>query len=200
MVLQPSIDYSFGSNGLALNVWSSFSFVNQDLNEIDLTLSYAFKKTGNLWLEAGFAFYGWYFVDDFSLQNNTSQELFISAGFPEILTHPNLTVFYDYANGNGFYFLLETDHSIRINSSIRADLSASLGYNGGQWLADEADPGLSDLNIRAAVLWKLKDWIVSPFANYTFVLLDALGKANFIYFGIGISYKKTPVIASNLHR
>jgi hypothetical protein len=157
MVLQPSMDFSFGKSGLALNLWGSFSFVNRETN---------------------------------SFENNTSHELFITAGLPNMITHPSLTVFYDFTNGDGFYFQLETDHSITITPSIQTELSASLGYNGGQWLAEGVDPGFSDLNIGMAVSLECKDWIITPYANYTFVLLDALGNDNFFWFGISVGYSK----------
>ena len=200
MVLQPSVDYVFGKSGLALNIWGSFSFVNREAHEIDLTLSYTFKTSENLRLRAGFTHYGWYVAEDFSLENDTSQEIFVSAGLPNLVTHPLLTVFYDFTYGDGFYLLLETAHSIHVTQSIHADLSASLGYNGGQWLAEGVDPGFSDLNIGLAVSFELKDWNITPFANYTFVLLDALGNENYFWFGIGVGYKKKPFITPNRHR
>jgi len=190
MVLQPSVDYSFGKSGLDLNIWGSFSFVNRYSNEIDLTLSYTFKSAKNFLLMAGLIHYGYYFVENFSFDNNTSHELFIAAGLPNTIIHPTLTVFYDFTNGDGFYLQLETGHSITITQSIQTELSASLGYNGGQWLAESADPGFSDLNIGLAVLFEYKDWSITPFANYTFVLLDALGNENFFWFGIGVGTKK----------
>jgi hypothetical protein len=190
MVLQPSVDYSFGKSGLALNLWSSFSFVNRYSNEIDLTLSYTFRTSENLRLKAGLIHYGYYFVENFSFENNTSHEIFVSAGLPNLVIHPSLTVFYDFTNGDGFYLQLETGHSITITQAIQTELSASLGYNGGQWLAEGEDPGFSDLNIGAAVLFEYKNWEITPFANYTFVLLDALGNENFFWFGIGMGTKK----------
>lgn len=190
MVLQPSVDYSFGKSGLALNLWGSFSFVNRETNEIDLTLSYTFKAAKNFSLKAGFIHYGYYFGENFSFENNTSHELFITAGLPNTITHPTLTVFYDFTNGDGLYLQLETGHSIIITPSIQTELSASLGYNGGQWLAEGVDPGFSDLNIGMAVSLEYKDWIITPYTNYTFVLLDALGNDNFFWFGISVGYSK----------
>jgi hypothetical protein len=190
MVVQPSVDYSFGKSGLALNLWGSFSFFNRETNEIDLTLSYTFKAAKNFSLKAGFIHYCLYLAENFSFENDTSQELFISAELPNTITHPSLTIFYDFTNGDGFYLQLETGHSISITPSVQTDFSASLGYNGGQWLAEGVDPGFSDLNIGLAMSLKYKDWIITPYANFTFVLLDALGNDNFFWFGIRVSYSK----------
>jgi hypothetical protein len=184
------VDYFFGKSGLSLNIWGSFSFVNRYSNEIDLTLSYTFNKSENLQLKAGLIHYGYYFAENFSLENDTSHEIFVSAGLPNLMTHPYFTIFYDFTNGDGFYLQLETGHSITLTQSIQTELSASLGYNGGQWLAEGADPGLSDLNIGLAVLFEYKGWDITPFVNYTFVLLDALGNENFFWFGIGVGTKK----------
>lgn len=190
MVVQPSTDYSFGKSGLTLNIWGSFSFVNREANEVDLTLSYTFKSAKNFSLRAGLIHYGYYCAENFSFENNTSHELFIAAGLPNAITHPFFTAFYDFTNGDGFYFQLETGHSIAIAPSVQTDLSASLGYNGGQWLAEGVDPGFSDLNIGAAVSFEYKDWVITPYANYTFVLLDALGNDNYFWFGIRVDLSK----------
>jgi hypothetical protein len=197
MVVQPSADFSFGKSGLALNIWSSFSFVNREANEIDLTLSYTFKTAKNVLLKAGLIHYGYYFTENFSFDDNTSHELFISAGLPNTITHPTLTVFYDFTNGDGFYFQLETGHSIPLTPSAKADFSASLGYNGGQWLAEGVDPGFSDLNIGMAASIEFRDWIITPYANYTFVLLEALGNDDYFWFGIKVDYSKTSSNAPN---
>jgi hypothetical protein len=190
MVVQPSVDFSFGKSGLALNIWGSFSFVNREANEIDLTLSYAFKTSKSVLLMTGLIHYGYYFTENFSFDDNTSHELFITAGLPNTIAHPTLTVFYDFTNGDGFYFQLETGHSIPLTPSVQADFSASLGYNGGQWLAEGVDPGFSDLNIGMALSFEYKDWIITPYANYTFVLLEALGNDNYFWFGIRLDYSK----------
>jgi len=94
-VLQPSITYSFGDSGLAVNVWGSFSFENKELNELDLTLSYDFSISEKLSLSIGFIHYGWYFGEVFSFEDDTTQELFVSVGFPKILFSPNISLYYD---------------------------------------------------------------------------------------------------------
>ena len=189
-VIQPFINYKLGNSGLSLNLWTCFSFENKEVNEIDFTVTYALKTIKNFSLKTGLIHYGWYFVDNFRFKDDTSHELFVSAGLPNVFLNPSITVYYDFTNGDGFYILLETEYSLNSLESIGADFSASLGYNGGQWLADGVDPGFSDLNLGITLPFKIDNFQISPFANCTIVLLDAIGKENHFWYGISVSYKQ----------
>jgi uncharacterized protein (TIGR02001 family) len=187
-VLQPSIEYSLGNSGLSLDLWMSFSFENKELNETDLTLTYSGKLSEQFSFKAGLIHYGWYFAPNFRFEDDTSHEIFASLGMPEIVFQPEVTIFYDFTTGDGLYILLETGYSCEPVSSLKTSLSASLGYNGGQWLAEETDPGFSDLNIGLSLAYAWNDFQIIPFANYTFVLLEAIGKENHFWFGISMIY------------
>jgi len=188
-VFQPSIEYEFGNSGLSLNLWMSFTFVNKELIETNLTLAYSRKLSETFSLETGLIHYGWYFAPNFRFEDDTSHEAYISVGMPENLLQPAITLSYDFTNGDGFYVLIETGHYFDLAKSFGADISASLGYNGGQWLAEDTDPGFSDLNIGIALVYEREKFSVSPFAKYTFVLLDAIGKENHFWFGISVVYE-----------
>ena len=108
---------------------------------------------------------------------------------PETLLNPKITIFYDFTNGDGFYVFLETGYSFEPFASLIASFSASLGYNGGQWLAEGIDPGLSDLNLGISLAYAWHDLRIMPFANYTFVLLDAIGKENHFWFGLSLIFE-----------
>lgn len=71
---------------------------------------------------------------------------------------------------------------------LAADLTASLGYNGGQWLDEGGDPGFSDLNFALTLPLQSGRFQIAAFANYTIVLLDAIGEDNHFWFGISLSY------------
>jgi uncharacterized protein (TIGR02001 family) len=187
--LQPSFEYSCGDCGFTLNFWSSISFNDKSNHEIDLNFTYDFKLSEDFSLSAGFTFYGWYFVDNFSFRENTSQEVFVSAGLPKLFFQPRLTVFYDFGNGDGFYVLLESLYNHLFSKSLQISLAASLGYNGGQWLAEGVGPGFSDFNLGIALLLKTGRFAFSPFTRYTFVLLDAIGTENHFLIGISLIYK-----------
>ena len=187
--LQPSLEYGCGDCGFTFSLWSSFSFSDRNANEIDLAFTYDFRLRGNLSLNAGFIHYGWSFVDNFSFREDTTQELFISAALPKLCFHPRLTVFYDFGNGDGFYILLEGSYAHRFSGSVKGVLSGSLGYNGGQWLAEGSDPGFSDANLGADLIFRLGRFTVSPFLRLTRVLLEAIGRQTHFWFGLSISYQ-----------
>jgi uncharacterized protein (TIGR02001 family) len=187
-VFQPSLAYEFGNSGLSLNLWMSFSFANKELNETNLTLAYSRKLSETFSLETGLIHYGWYFAPNFRFEDDTSHEAYVSVGMPENLLQPAISLFYDFTNGDGFYVLLETGHYFDLAKSFEADISASLGYNGGQWLATGTDPGFSDLNIGISLAYAWNELRIIPFANYTIVLLDAIGKETHFWFGISLIY------------
>ncbi len=188
-VFQPSIEYEFGNSGLSLNLWMSFSFANKELNETDLTLTYTKELSDQFLLEAGIIHYGWYFAPNFRFADDTSHEIYARVWMPEIMLQPGITIFYDFTNGDGFYVSLETGYSFEPIKSLETSLSASLGYNGGQWLAEGIDPGFSDLNFSLSLAYRWNDFQIIPFANYTFVLLDSIGKENHFWFGISLIYE-----------
>ncbi len=191
-VFQPSLSYSFGESGLSAELWSSFSFADRELHEIDFTLMMERSIGEYFSLAAGLIHYGWYFTPDFSFQDDTSHEIFLSAGLPDILLSPYLTLFYDFANGDGLYVLAETEHTWNPFPTLGVLLYASLGYNGGQWLEQGADPGFSDLNFRASLPISIGRIQIIPYAQYTFVLLDAVGTDDFLCFGISVSVGEVP--------
>ena len=186
-VLQPSVTFTLGESGLSLNLWSSFSFVSKDLDEVDATLSYDFQLSEGVAMTVGLIHYGWYFVDGFTFKDHTTQELYATLGFQRLPLAPELSVYYDFGNGDGLYLKLAVSHSLRLSEELNLDLSASLGYNDNLWITDS---GLSDLNVGAAVPFKIDNVTVSPFLNFTLVLLDAVnpGVDNEFWAGISIIF------------
>jgi uncharacterized protein (TIGR02001 family) len=187
-VVQPSFTYSFGDSGFSANVWFSFTSEDKELNEMDLTLSYDFKISETVAISAGLIHYGWYLADDFSFENNTSYELYLSASFPKLPLSPGVSVYYDFNLGDGLYASFSLAHSIKLAETITADLSASLGYNDGQYLEDYMDTGFSDFNVSMALPFKLGRASVTPFITYTIVLLDDIGKDNHLWFGVSLAF------------
>ena len=187
-VIQPSIEFTFGRSGFSLELWSSLSFVSKELNEFDLILSYSTDLSKDFSLSAGLVHYGWYLAENFRFSDDTSHEVFLSLESPGIFLNPTLSVFYDFTSGDGIYLLLEIGHSFTLSDWLGADLFASLGYNGGQWLAEKSDSGLSDLNFGLSLPVQLGSFQVAAFANYTIVLLEAIGEENFFWFGVSVSY------------
>jgi uncharacterized protein (TIGR02001 family) len=187
-VMQPSFTYTFGDSGFAANVWLSISSEDKEVNETDITLSYDFKLSETVSLSAGLIHYGWYFARGFKFKNDTSYELFVSAAFPKLPLSPGVAVYYDFHLGDGMYARFSVAQSIKLAETITADLSASLGYNDGQYLEDFMDDGFSDFNIGIALPFKLGRTSVTPLINYTIVLLDDISKNNHLWFGVSLAF------------
>lgn len=185
--LQPSVTYSFGDSGFSVNLWGSFSFENSEVNELDFTLSYEFKISNHVSMSLGFTHYGWYFAEPFRFEDHTTQELYVSAGFPGMFLSPVITFYYDFTNGNGFYLLLGAGYSQPLSDNLSLNLRASLGYNGGQWIESH---GFSDLNFGVSLPFKIKKLTLSPFFHITFVLLEEVnpGVDNEIIFGVSLAF------------
>jgi len=186
-VLQPSITYTFGESGFSANAWGSFSFENKELNELDLTLSYSFASSEHVSLAVGFIHYGWYFAEGFRFEDNTTQEVYVSAGLPKVFLSPRVSFYYDFNNGDGYYLLLGVGHSLPVSGRLSLELAASCGYNGKQWIEES---GFSDLNLGASLPLKINKFTVTPFLNVTFILLDAVnpGVDNEISFGAAAAF------------
>lgn len=188
--VQPQVTYAFGDSGFAVNLWCNFSFEDHETNEVDFTLTYDFKTGENYSLTVGLTNYCWPFAEGFKFKefnDFATQEFFVSAGFPKVFLSPTISVYYDINLGDGLYAELGVGHGVEINKNMVLDLSASLGYNAGQWLPDGADTGFSDLNLGAALPLKAGKFTVTPYATYTFVLLDSVGPDDHFWFGISIS-------------
>jgi uncharacterized protein (TIGR02001 family) len=180
---QPSLTYTFGESGFSANVWTSFALGDRAVyradDEIDLTVTYAFKTPESLALAVGFTHYGWYSTPRFSFKRDTTQEFFASAGLPSLPLEPSLTVYYDVNLGSGLYALLKIGRAVPLGGATELRLSAGLGYNAGQFIAGS---GLSDLSLGASLPFKWGRLTFAPSINYTFVFLDEL------WFGLSVIY------------
>jgi len=190
--LQPSLTFDLGDSRFSLNIWASFALTDRDIfkyyDEIDVTLTYAFKTSGNLSLVAGFTNYGWWFADEFKFKDHTTQEFFLELGFPKTLFSPQVTMFYDVNLGDGMYVQFAGGHELIVGPGLNLNLSAALGYNGGMFLPEWADKGFSDLTIGASLPLKVGQITISPFINYTFVFLDEVNEDNELWFGASVIF------------
>jgi hypothetical protein len=163
------------------------SFANRELHEVDLLLTYRRTLGNSLDLSAGLIHYGWYFTPNFRFEDDTSHEVFVGAGLSRLPFYPHLTLYYDFANGDGLYLLLESEMSMPLLTWLDTVFYASLGYNGGQWLSEGADPGFSDLNLRISAPFTLGPLRINPFAQYTHVLMEAISREDFFLYGVSVS-------------
>jgi hypothetical protein len=185
--LQPQVTFEFGQSGFALNLWSSFCLqdrsLTKDLDEIDATLSYTIPTGDSFALEAGVTLYGFYFVKNFKMKDQTTPEVYLKGSLPNVPLAPSLTVFYDFNLGSGFYALLGVEHSLKLGETLSLDLSGSLGYNGKLFIDDS---GFSDLAVGAALPLSLGKATLTPYVKYSLSLLDSVNENNEFWFGASL--------------
>jgi len=186
--LQPSLDFSLNDTGLKLRLWSSLSFENKEVHEMRAALSYTASLTDRFSMEGGVIHYGWYFTPDFRFGDDTSHEIYLAGSFTWSGMESGLTAFYDFTNGDGYYLRAEAAYSHQVTARWSARFQASLGYNGGQWLAEGVDSGFSDLNLGITLPLRFERIKIAPFAGFTRVLLDAIGKRSHFIFGISTAF------------
>lgn len=187
--LQPSLTWTVGESGFSINLWSNIPLRDRSLydDELDLTLSYSRALSEALSAEVGFIHYGWYFAEDFSFEDFTSQEFYISLGLCQLPLTPAVTVYYDIANGDGLYVSAQISHNLPVTTQKALALSAALGYNHGQWLPKGSDTGFSDLHVSAAMPFTAGPMAVTASINYMHPLLDVVNTDDEFWFGITLS-------------
>lgn len=186
---QPSLTYFFKNSGFSLNIWGSFALSDRNIfryvDEVDLTLAYDFKSGEEISLSAGVTLYGFWFARDFSFENNTSPEIYFSATFNKLPLTPCLSVYYDLNLGDGFYIQLSGEQAVKLTESTQLNLTASLGYNGKQYINKS---GFSDLLMGAAIPIKAKKVTISPFVNMAIIFMEEVNRTNEIWFGISLIF------------
>jgi uncharacterized protein (TIGR02001 family) len=186
---QPSATYTFGESGFSANVWTSFALGDRRIykydDEIDLTLTYAFKLPEDYALSVGLIHYGWYFDRDFTFKRSTTQEFFVTAGLPKVILEPSVSVYYDVTLGTGLYACLKIGHSLPLGETLGLNLNACLGYNSRQWIDAS---GWSDLTLGATLPIKVGALKIAPLVNYTFVFLKEINPENEFWFGLSLIY------------
>jgi hypothetical protein len=187
-VLQPALGYCFGNSGLALSLWGSFSFVSRDAHELDLSLSYTRTFAEGLFVKIGVTGMLWDLNTDDRFARKNSREVFVSFGCSSCGIHPRFTVFYDFGDGDGFYLQADMTYHQHIARNWSGALFVSAGYNGGQWLAEGAETGVSDVNAGISISFGWGRWRITPHAVYTFGLLEALGKKDYFFYGISVTF------------
>jgi len=188
LMINPYANLSIGDTGLSLTAWGSYALEEKELRELDLTLTYAFKPTRRLLVKLGYTEYRFFNIRDPLYLKSDSREVFVSLGLPWTLFQPELTTYYDFGEGDGFYFKFRVQHTIQILNFIGLEFYSSLGYNAGQWLPTGAKTGFSDFNFTTMLPIKLGKVYIIPFTSYTDILLDSIGNSRYFWYGITFGY------------
>jgi len=182
--IQPSLTVDFGESGFSLNIWSSFALAQRELfkysDEIDVTLSYAFKVPEGWELTAGFTNYGYWFANDFKFNNNTSQEVYAMVAKTDLPLSPQLSAYYDFNLGSGLYVTLGGSHELKVNERLSVELGGVIGFNSRQYI-DKT--GFSNIDFYASVPLTVGKLLLTPSLNVTIPLLDEVNEGMEIWFG-----------------
>ncbi|MCX6555066.1 MAG: hypothetical protein NTZ12_08650 [Candidatus Aminicenantes bacterium] len=182
--IQPSLTFDFGESGFSLNIWSSFALAQRELfkysDEIDVTLSYAFKVPEGWGLTAGFTNYGYWFANDFKFNNNISQEVYAMVAKTDLPLSPQLSAYYDFNLGSGLYVTLGGSHELKVNERLSVELGGVIGFNSRQYI-DKT--GFSNIDFYASVPLTVGKLLLTPSLNVTIPLLDEVNEGMEIWFG-----------------
>lgn len=177
-VVQPSLTAS--KSGFMLNAWSSYNIDGAsqgDFSEMDWTAAYS-RSVGPVALGAGIVQYTFpnqtlAVEDGEDVAYPGTVEVYGSAGLPDVLLAPALTVYYDVDQIEGFYGMLAVGHTFELTEKISLGFSASLGaadadYNAGYFGVDDA--ALNDLVVGLALPVKVQEnLILKPAISYVYL-------------------------------
>lgn len=189
MAVQPSFTVDLGKSGFSLNVWSSFALAQRDdfrySDEIDPTLSYTFAMPEGWELSAGFNLYGYWFAEDFSFRDATSQEVFVSIARTDLPLSPSLSVYYDLNLGSGLYVSLAVGHEIRMSDRLRIELGGLIGFNSRQYI-DRT--GFSHIDLFTRLPLALGGLTLVPSINLTVPLMEEVNEETEFWFGFSAAF------------
>lgn len=184
---QPSVTYDFGKSGFSVDAWFSFALDERGYykhnDEVDLTLSYVFKKDKDIELSAGLINYVYFQAHHFKFKENTSQEVFLTAKLVSNPYSPCFSVYYDLNLGTGLYARLEGERPIKITDKISPILSGKIGFNSKQFI-DKT--GFSDLSFVLTLPLTVGKTTLSPYFGVMFPLMNVVNTSNEWYCGIVI--------------
>jgi len=182
--IQPAFTVDLGESGLALNVWSSFALAQRGTfkysDEIDLTLSYAFKMPESWELTAGFIHYGFWFADGFKFKLNTSLEVYAAIAKTDLPLSPTLSVYYDFNLGSGLYVTLGGSRELKVNEKMSLEAGGLIGFNSRQYI-DKT--GFSDIDLYVKLPLTMGKLTLTPSLNVMIPLLTEVNEDAEIWFG-----------------
>ena len=103
--VQPGVSYSKGS--MEYGYWSSFAVSNRNelssLDEFDVYFSYSGSFNGTTEYSVGLTYYSWLNADNFSFDDATTREPFVTVTDSRVPYGLSLGVYYDLNLGAGVY-------------------------------------------------------------------------------------------------
>ena len=190
-VVQPGVTLSKG--GFSFNTWGNYNLTDavsadteNEMSEVDVTASYS-HSFGPVALGIGIVQYMFpgqtVSAPDVSYAALNTREVYVSAGMPDVLLAPALTVYRDVDEVDGFYASLGVGHSFELSERVSLSLGFSMGGGDAEYNTiyfGVADTKLNDGNVSLGLPIKINDlFTVTPLVQYTWLwdsdLEDAAG-------------------------
>jgi hypothetical protein len=185
--IQPALTLDLGESGVSLNLWSSFALAQRGVfkysDEIDLTISYAFRMPEGWELTAGLINYGYWFADDFKFKDNTSQEVYATISKTDLPLAPQLSIYYDFNLGSGLYVTLNASHELILNEKVSIEAGGLIGFNSQHYI-DKT--GFSNIDLYAKVSLALGKLTLTPALNVMIPLMDEVNEYTEIWFAFSV--------------
>lgn len=179
---QPGVSATW--NGLTAGVWNSTDMCdktgagNWSFTEWDFYVDYSnsVPEMEEIGYSVGYIFY--YFPGkDITVQNTS--EVYGGLSYDTIL-NPEVTVYYDFAQADGFYINAGVSHSIddikiADEMPVGCDMGVSLGwgdssYNRNYWGASAGTSGFNDLVFSVGFPMAFEGWTFTPSVSYITLL------------------------------
>ena len=131
-------------------------------------------------LSAGFIHYGYWFAEDFSFKDSTSQEVYATVTRTDLPLSPTLALYYDFNLGSGLYVTLGGSHELKLSEKIGMEMGGLIGFNSRQYI-DKT--GFSDIDLYVKAPLTLGKLTLTPSLNVMIPLLDEVNEDVEFWFG-----------------
>ena len=134
-----------------LDYSKSLGFIEPEFEKVSVSFGYIYYEFPNL------------------PSGEDSQEVYGAVAVDTFLS-PSLAVYHDYDEGDGTYYEGSVGHSLPVIDPLTLNLSASIGYNDGQW---DYDSSFSSALLGASVTFPLSDMLSFEPGIFYSVALDS---------------------------
>lgn len=188
----PHLQYDFvlstsiGGLGISFSPWVSHNLDNMDVDEVDYTCDLSYSIAG-ISASGGFMYYDVTGADE-------TGEIYGSAGYEintvgTLILSPQLTFYYDVMEVKEAYLEAGLSAGATIMELLSASVSATVGYDLGQYESDDFDGGPTVLQIGVSTEYQALEGVtLAPAFTYVVGLDDIFESDYFIGLNIGFGF------------